>query len=290
MKTLQKDTIVYSRSGQRARFIAEVDGEFFVRPEIEFTDWEGNTETDWGDTATWHEIFPKAPTEVLDKEIIEKEKSLEELKNKARLIHSKITEGETLMREQKAKFARYEALKYLEDFIDKKITHYVKIIEDYHNNIDQLIIIDAAKAYDEDDMRYHRPSVKALVTLEGKTNGDLNWQLHEYYYKSQKHTIIPCKSHEEAVTEATKLFFKACEDFKKSENKNFSRSLINCARNIKLEIPDYIESYLAEEENKERLNKLERARKEFVDAQKKLADLEAGIPVNSAPFLAKVVS
>lgn len=275
---LKKDQIIYSRSGARAKFIAEVDGEFFVRPEIEIQGWEGEIDTDWGDAVTWYEIFPKAPSEVLDEEIIQKEKEIEDLVNKARKIHQKLTEGETLMRDQKAKFARYEALKYLEDFIDGKITHYVKIIKNYSDVINNLIIIESNKAYDEDDARYHRPTVKALVTLQGKTNGDLNWQLHRYHYDSVQCEIIPCKSYEEAVAEAGKVFNKFCDEFQKSEKKHINSNLVKCVRDLGLVIPDYIEAYLVEEANKEKLAKLESAKKELANAQKKLADLEAGIP------------
>jgi hypothetical protein len=281
----QKDTIVYSRNGARARFVAKVEYYYLVYPEIEIKNWEGDTETDWGNITEWDEIFPKPPTEVLDQEIKKKQENIVELTNKARLLHFKINEAESAIRAQKDKFARYEKLKYLEDFIDKKITHYVKTVDSYSDKIDQIVIIDAAKAYDEDDMRYHRPSVKALVTLEGKTNGDLNWQLHRYYYHSQSHEIIPCKSYEEAVVESQKIFDKVCQDFLNTEEKTrrVSDNLIRCARNLNLSIPDYIESYLVAQKEKERLNKIERAKEELAKAQKNLVDLEAGIPSNSAP-------
>jgi hypothetical protein len=273
---LKHGQIVYNRAGVRAEFITQVnEGTYLVRPEIEINGWEGEIETDWGNITEWNEIFPKPPTEVLDKDILEKHKYLEELTNKARLLHSKISEAETAIRAQKDKFVRHEKLKYLEDFIDGKVTHYVKL--NYHG----IQIAEHGKEICEDD-KYDRNL--RLVTLYGNSKGDLAWNLNQYRDGSGSGTtIIPCSSYEVAVSEVQKLVL--IEEQKFLKEGKFDERIVTGSQKIEgIVVPEVFIKYFEEQKEKARLNQLTQAKERIEKLKREILDLEAGIPSNSAPY------
>ena len=84
---------------------------------------------------------------------------------------------------------RHEALKYIEEFIDGKITHYVDITYSEWNIIP---LNEATDTYDGKDLR--------LLTLYGKSKGDLQWRLGSYSDHSGGSSFVtPCRFYEEAL-------------------------------------------------------------------------------------------
>jgi hypothetical protein len=269
----QKDAIVYSRDGARARFVAKVESYYLVYPEIEIYGWEDRIETDWGNIAEWNEIFPKPPVAVLDKEITEKQGVIKELTDKARLLYSKINEVESAIRAQKDKFARHEKLKYLEDFIDGKVTHYVKM--DYYS----VKIVEHGKEIWEDNRSYDRHM--RLVTLCGNSKGDLSWMLNQYRDGSGSNgtTIIPCPSYEVALEEVRKLV--SIEEQKFLKDGKFDEWIVTGAQKIEgIAIPEVFVKYFAEKKEQTRIKQLHAAKERLEKTKKEVLDLEAGIPSN----------
>jgi hypothetical protein len=92
------------------------------------------------------------------------------------------------------KFKRWRALNRIEDFIDKKITH----LAVFGYGAPKVATFDEAMR----DFEYGRFSndIK-LLCLFGKSNGDLEWRVNQYYDGSGSwKEVIPCQSEAEALT------------------------------------------------------------------------------------------
>ena len=97
---------------------------------------------------------------------------------------------------------RHEALKYIEEFIDGKITHYVDISYSEWNIIP---LNEATDTYDGKDLR--------LLTLYGKSKGDLQWRLGSYSdHSGGSSEVTPCRSYEEAQAVLQKKLDAAVEE------------------------------------------------------------------------------
>lgn len=275
---IAKNTIVYSRDGNRARFIAQVDDNYFVEPEVEYqSSFDGEMYSDWGSTTSWREIFLVPPREVIDASIAKLNKEYETLRGKINELHGEIMGKESLIAAQKKKFAQHDQLKRLEDFIDGKITHAV-ITEIHYSSWNTIKIKEIGAAIKEDDENRYNGSTK-LVTLFGKSNGNLQWELNKYSCGSgSSQEIIPCKSHEEAVEEAQKVLQKAFELQK--EKKIMGTDFLESARKIGLKLSEEMEAFIAEHKKQEYQNKLNYLKNSIKEDQKKLAALEAGSALN----------
>ena len=89
------------------------------------------------------------------------------------------------------KIAQHDALKHIFDYIDGKITHFVETAYDSAG----IIAFEDFKASPRDrDIR--------LLSLFGRSKGDLFWKANQYYDGSGSgwHYIIPCLSYEDAQT------------------------------------------------------------------------------------------
>jgi chromosome segregation and condensation protein ScpB len=287
-ETLIAGQLVYSRSGEKALFVAKDKNSFIVRPYIWTQDWYGEEHEQEGNLTSWHEIFPKAPREVIDEEITQLNNEYNALNSKLIELNGQFMAQEGLVKAQKAKFARHEKLKNLEDFIDGKITHYLKFDSNYDRERSSFQIVEAAKEYCGASEHYQRNRDLKLVSLMGKSDGDLAWRINHYSDDSgnTRYEIIPCKSYDEAIIEAQKVINLACEKYKKDNQ--ISIGLITSAQKYNLVIPVEIQEYLGKLAEEKRVKQLERARENLEKAKKELLDLEAGIPSNKVyPNIAK---
>jgi len=280
---LKRDTIVYNRDGARAKFISKIDNYYFVIPEIEYQGWEGDIETDWGNATQWREIFIKPPTEILDEAVVKRNNELKVLDEKVSDAYKKINESNKLITEQKDKFARYERLKYLEDFIDGKINYLVRLRNWYSSETYESVTIcefkDAISRKDDSDY-YYRDKLK-FVTLFGDTKGNLNFCLSEYYMeRDYKETVIPCKSYNEALEVAQKAVNEEAD--KITPEKGINISFINSARKLGLGIPIEMVNYENAQKEKARAGNISRLQEQLEKTKKELEILRAGGEINGA--------
>lgn len=275
---ITKNTIVYSRDGNRARFIAQVDDNYFVEPEVEYqSSFDGEMYSDWGSTTSWREIFLVPPREVIDASIAKLNKEYETLRGKINELHGEIMGRESLIAAQKKKFAQYEKLKRLEDFIDGKITHAVVVDINYSSwGVITIKELGAALYENDEDRRYNRPT--KLVTLFGKSNGDLQWQVNQYSCGSgSSQEIIPCESREEAMEEAQKVLQKAFESHKE---KKISTDFLESARKTGLKLSEEMEKFINDCKEYDHQVKINYLKTSIEKSQKDLAALEAGSALN----------
>lgn len=274
MKTPQKDTIVYSRHGSRAKFVAEVDGKYFVTPEIEYQKYDGDVEYDWGDTTAWNEIFAKPPTEVLHEEVVRLEGEVNHKLEELNELREKIRETEKAIAAQKQKFTKYEQLKHLELFIEGKIAYYVFSA---YNGIEIIEFKEAMKSSDEGIDKFPR-----LLSLFGKTNGNLEWAINRWSDGSGTNQFcVPCVSYEHALEEAQKIVNDIISGSRKDSwgqpiTLKYKESIVDAAEKFGIKIPDEIKREVRDAREAARLSKIESVRKELEETKKRLENLENG--------------
>ena len=143
------------------------------------------------------QVFDKAPTVKYDEKIQKLTETIASLQESRKKVEALLRSEEKTREEKLEKFRKIDQLKLLEDFIDGKITHYVEL---------GYLGPDIVKFEDiEVDQQYDRRNTMRLLTLYGRTDGDLEWRLSEHSDGSgSKRTVIPCTSYEMALAEVQK--------------------------------------------------------------------------------------
>lgn len=150
------------------------------------------------------------------------------------------------------------ALRYIDDFIGGKITHYV-FIPKYGANLEILPI---QKTKDRDGWS----DKFKLLTLFGCSDGSLSWEINKYVDGSgSSQTVIPARSQEEAEDQAKNHLLQSIAD---DTYADWDKVLQ--ARKIGLAIPsDYVEAA--------RQNKAKRVQEDITYQKSQLARAEAGL-------------
>ena len=120
-------------------------------------------------------------------------KSLEQKINKLEKVLSDLEqkkhEHKVEQKTRAAEYKQFEQLKNLDKFLKAPPEYYV-LISSYKYEI---------LKFGDAKCEYHKTKTK-LLSLFGKSNGDLEWQLNQYHDGSGNWTtIIPCCSYEEAI-------------------------------------------------------------------------------------------
>lgn len=171
MSEFTKGDIAYTGSGNEVEYIAKLDGEYVVRQIHERDDGEA-----WlGKPFTINEIFKTAPVEKYDKRIAELLDTITSLEKRRSDLESELRASKVSDKELKDRLTKHEALTRIDDFLAGKMTHFAM----HHWGGWCIMTTQKALEYKEGD--YDRvPTGMKLVTLFGKTNGDLEWRLHSY--------------------------------------------------------------------------------------------------------------
>lgn len=132
------------------------------------------------------------PTEKVDEKITKLQATLLGLRNE---IAERRKELEGVLQEaaeRMAKLKQHKGLERLEDFVAGRITHYVK----YSYGPPEIIRFEDATTDDASG----RVNKLKLLTLFGRTNGNLEWGLNRWSDGSGcSSTVIPCTSYLESV-------------------------------------------------------------------------------------------
>lgn len=210
-KQFEPGDAAFTVEGQAVTFIAKVQDGFCVRPVYE--DENGEPYED-GSPIIVGRIYAEPPVEQrnqqiadLDSKIKTKRDELAELQTAVR-----VTEGE--MRSRMALIKRHKSLERLEDFIEGRITHFVF----YEYGAPKIMEFkEAIEAKDED--RYAKIPPLKLLTLFGKSNGELNWRMDSYSDGSggSRYGVHPCCSIEEAHAKTKEVLESLFEDARKRE-------------------------------------------------------------------------
>ncbi len=212
----KKGTTVYSRHGHQAYYVGYLEQQkiHVVEVILRAIDGAGDECDVSGPTETWSEVFTSAPKEVVEKELV----ALQAKVSEAQSALYKVREENRLMDKEiearKARLKQHEALKYLDDYIAGRITHYV-VADHYGEKGSNWRIIDvktpdnASGNLDQWERKgwLPRDGKTKLLSLFGASGGQLDWQLNHYSDGSgiTRTTAYPCLSLHEAVSKVDSL-------------------------------------------------------------------------------------
>ena len=200
------------------------DGKYLVDNVYEYDGYEETA----NEAYIVDKVFDKPPVEKLNKRVQELTETIQSLNKAKSKIESIIRQEEKDREVRLDKFKKYEQLQFLEDFLDGKITHYVK---PSWSGVD-IIQFEETRGRSNYD---HDKSFR-LLSLFGRSDRKIEWNLHEYTDGSgSKSKVIPCLSYEQALEVAQEEL-----DKKASEDRKDYHYLVKSADKYGLKISDEI--------------------------------------------------
>ena len=264
---------MFERNGQVVFLHSELpNGEALIADAIEEFDYEGNETLH---PAELLRIVPlktlseKPPAKVIDQEIAKLRQQRDELQatvGAARRELDAIAKEVEKLRDERDKLLNKAGLSRLDVFINGGITHYVEV-QDASYYMPRILPFDKTKddnlSYD-DEQRLPKLQKMRLLSLFGKTDGDLEWELDNYREGSfNTHKVIPCTSLEEAERVLREQIIIKME-------KVTSEDLLQYALKAGVDVPlEYIEKVKAKK-RKNAQDSLNNALKAAAEAQAKL--------------------
>lgn len=270
------DTIVYSRDGRRAKYVCSIMGKYspehYVRPEVEFGLPDGEVESSFEGAAVWHEYFLSPPRDVIDKEIATLQAKADELRTECIKLGREHAETkreiEKDLEARKARLARHEQLKQLDDFVTKGVACYVTC--DHYGEIN-------TKGFNSTKSDYGRDSFR-LLSLFGDSKGQLNWQLNRYSDGSGDYTeCIPCVSNEDAKAAVVELLNRRWDQWRKDGRLSYLSGYAKSSQEYGIAVPEDVAAQITKDAEQRKKASLEAAEKAFVDAQANLIKARDGI-------------
>lgn len=258
--SFNKGDTVYNIHGQQGAYIASYGGSHLVAPEYEQEDGEPH----WGQPEEWREIFLTPPTVKLEAKVDELDKLITEKRAELKRINAELDQSGRRYQEQLKKLKQHQALQHIEDYINGKFTYFL----DVGYGVKLVAKADALKKVDYDhDMK--------LLTLFGRTNGDLQWRINRYSDGSGSNTdVYPCETEEEAIAIVRKLYAEAVEEWRAQEKKHYGRAL-EWARTVSwnwIDVPQDVHDYMKAALVESRTNAVEKARQALADAEAQLLE------------------
>lgn len=267
---MNKGDTVYSQHGHEYEYVSFIEDRHCVRPILLNDD---DSEPYYGDPLFLKQVFTSPPYEKRDEKINELDKLIAEKSTELYKLNKELAEFQKNHKQRMEYFKKFKALKNIEDVLEGRITHLVKISG---WDVQVLEFNDIV----EMETRYTQGAIK-LISLFGKSNGDLEYRLHDYTDGSGSSCrIIPCTSLEEANEEAWHFI-----QHKLDINFNINRihmvnNYMGIVKKIGKEIPKdmlklYYEDKLTRQNeflNKE-INEINQLNQNIQELQQKLNDL-----------------
>lgn len=219
---------MYGADGVEYRVVTESEEGVVCYRQVEFFDGDF-ADTGDGDVVIIPKggLFREPPVGRVDEEIRKRREDLSDVnglivdkKKSLDLILKRIAEEKVAFQEIKDKASNYSALNRVFDFIDGKITHYVR------SEYGTVEIHERGKDPKTDDK---------LLSLYGASNGDLSWRLSKYSGGGSEKTVIPCLSHDEAKDVARVEIVRLLEEGRDSKR------LLESTKKYGVEIPQKYE-------------------------------------------------
>lgn len=265
----EKGDIVFNEHGQRFVYVAESDGDHIVRPTVETDEeeqWEGNP-------VTLRKIFASAPRDVYDKTIQSLDTKVSELQEQRRALEEELRKSKQDETERKKRIMTNAALERIDDFLAGKMTH----LAFHHWSGWTILPLKEALAYKESDYD-SVPNGVRLLTLFGKTNGNLEWQLSSYSgHDNHPDAVYPFFSLEDAQAFVKGVFEQKWQAWRDSykgweEASNAAHNAIRLGFGIPEDVEETIKFNMVNNKSdrvSEAKGKLQEAEKELAETQTK---------------------
>lgn len=208
MTEITTNSYAWAKDGRKVYVTAiTTDGEYVVEGMVAQV-YGDDVYEDRGETWIEQKLYAKPPVAVLDEEIAAKRAQVADLEKRRLELTVSATTAEREVKDRLAKLMKYKGLELVEDFIEGRITHVVS--EDYMGVA--IKKFDELAAYFDGDGWNRKQAGFKLISLYGKSNGDLQFRLHDYPDGSgMSKTIYPFMSEEDAIAERNELVLKNVE-------------------------------------------------------------------------------
>ena len=189
-------TTRFDLSGNEYRIVEPGEGQIFVW--IQVRDEHGESYDGELRIVQESALHATAPRAKVDDQIAELQATRIDLNLQIRVLRQELKTFEDGADDRVARIKRHKSLGRLDDYLAGRITHYVE--SGY--GPPKIVAFEDAKTGESE-----RRNELKLLTLFGRTDGDLEWKLSQYSDGSGiKCTVIPCLSHGEAVNVVKELF------------------------------------------------------------------------------------
>lgn len=227
----QPGDAVYTSDGYKARYVSSLGTKHFVQVA---QSWEDDEFYDQVIEVKF--VFPSAPTEVLDAKYAAKLAKLEEIEQEIAQLRAEAVEESKSRQARQKIFAKFAVLDNLEAFIEGKITHFV---DRQHGRIEIKTFHEVCI---ETNDQYRANGDVRLLSLFGRSNGDLCWKINQYCDGSGSyHEVFPCLSFEDAKEKAIQFFGELCVTARSEKARQYDISnVIQSAKAIGIVAPDDI--------------------------------------------------
>lgn len=248
-----KDQFGYLKDGQKVEIIQKLnDGRFLVDSVFEDDDEQFTAESPY----VVDRVFDSAPEKVFHDKIDTLKAEIESLNNKHYELQKELLGAKEQHEKKINGYKKFDALKYLDAFIEGKLTHYV-ILDRWHP-----VILEFNESYSDDRAR----DKLKLLTLFGNSNGNLTWELNNYKDGSgYNRQVIPCTSLEEAKIELGN-FINGLDEI--------SDEIIGIAQRYEIEIKKELLEKYKQDRRRQLMKKIEENKKESEGLTKKLNALK----------------
>lgn len=289
-------TIVYDRAGHEAKYVVPLPGgDHLVRPGVTYySDGpEQNEDISYEGVAEWYEVFLKPPVEALNAEVAALNAVLVDLRKTIRVVTEERRVLDTQMAARKDHIKQHEQLAQLDDYIAGKITHFVIKDMGYDGEHCRAIAIRPFDQAMKTEERWDRSGGLKLLTLFGKSKGDLTWRINRYSDGSGSHhdEAIPCTSLEQARAVAIGLYegqLAAWRANPRPDGAWNAAQIVEHAKRLDLPVPQEAVDAIHREAVERAQKQLEAARHAVAKAEGDLSAALIGAPADARGAVAPI--
>jgi hypothetical protein len=261
---------VYLGDGSKAELVGELEGKYLVRQILigneDYDEYEYSSDV----IMEVGRIYDEVPKIAYDERLVEVKKQIDEEKSKLKKIKEEVSKYTDDQKEIVSKLEINDAVKYVFDYIEGKITHFV--IGQYSGYKIETFN-EAVK--ERDTWR----NTRRLITLSADESAKPSWRINAYRDGSgSDNTVYPCKSYEEAQSKLQSLM---ADDIKKLKSEIDSgkgnlyavNSLLKASVEYEIEIPEWLKVYKADRDKKQLEGEIENTKKVLEEKKKALKEL-----------------
>lgn len=139
------------------------------------------------------DVHAEPPVAAKNEEIAALDAKIAERRQQIAKLREEIAAEERSAKERRASLAKWDGLQTLEDFLAGRITHFV--MQNEYGYCPKIVPFANGMAYIEEG----RAQGMRLLSLYGRSNGDMTWRVNRYYDGSgPSQDIYPANSYEQA--------------------------------------------------------------------------------------------
>ncbi len=217
-----KGSTVYKLDGTQGTYIEELStGEhlvsvvYYIDNQLDVDEFEFDVEE--VHIEIWDKVYsnpPRAQREEqitrLESVIDSQQEELSQLYDNIRLQRQELYNLDAKHKARLEAIKQHKALANLELFLQGKITHFLKVSDSSYEIVD----FKEGLALSEANSRYDKHKFK-LLTLYGRTDGNLEWNINEYSSDScNKQLVYPCISYEDAEAKVLEIWHEKLASLK----------------------------------------------------------------------------